>query len=61
VFNKVVKYLGDVRQELSKVMWPTRAELRESSVIVILLSLILAVFTYSIDFILTQLLRLILQ
>lgn len=61
MFNKVVKYLGDVRQELSKVMWPTRAELRESSVIVILLSLILAVFTYSIDFILTQLLRLILQ
>jgi len=60
VYKKVVKYLSEVRQELSKVMWPTAAELRESSTIVLLLSLILAVFTYGIDFILTHLLRLIL-
>jgi len=59
VFDKVTKYLGDVRQEMSKVMWPSRAELRESSTIVILLSLMLAIFTYGIDFILTHLLRLI--
>jgi len=60
VFQKIAKYLGEVRQEFGKVTWPTRAEVRESSTIVVVLSLLLAVFTYSIDFILTNLLRLIL-
>lgn len=60
VFAKVVKYLDDVRQETRKVIWPTRAELRGSAVVVIVLSLILAGFIFGVDFILNNLLKLIL-
>ncbi len=59
MFSKIAKYLTDVRIELSKVMWPTRAELRESSTIVVILSLMLAIFTFGIDFILNRVLKLI--
>jgi preprotein translocase subunit SecE len=59
MLEKATKYLSDVRIEMSKVLWPTRAELRESSTIVVILSLILAVFTFSIDFIINRLLKLI--
>jgi len=59
VINKAIKYLGDVRQEMSKVMWPTRAELRESSVIVVVLSIILAIFVFCVDFILNNFLKII--
>jgi preprotein translocase subunit SecE len=59
MFKKAMKYLADVRQEFTKVLWPTRAELRESSTVVVVLSLMLAVFTFSIDIILNRLLKLI--
>jgi preprotein translocase subunit SecE len=58
--GKAVKFLGEVRQETAKVIWPSRGELRESGVIVVVLSLILAVFIFGIDFILNNFLKLIL-
>ncbi|MBM3325783.1 MAG: preprotein translocase subunit SecE [Calditrichaeota bacterium] len=45
---------------MGKVIWPTRAQLIESSTIVVILSLILAVFTFGVDFILNRLLKLVL-
>jgi len=60
VLNKIQKYLADVRVELAKVIWPSKAELRESSTIVVILSLLLAVFTFSIDFVLNRILQFIL-
>jgi len=59
VFEKAVKYVGDVKQEMSKVIWPTRAELRESSVIVVILSLLMAVFIFCIDQVLNLFLKII--
>jgi len=60
VLNKITKYINDVKTEMGKVIWPTRAQLIESSTIVVILSLILAVFTFGVDFILNRLLKLVL-
>lgn len=61
MINKAIKYVGDVKKEMSKVHWPTRMELRESSVIVVILSLLMAVFIFGIDMILNNILKLILR
>jgi preprotein translocase subunit SecE len=49
MFQKVVKYLKDVRLELSKVSWPTREELIGASGLVIGLSVVVAAFVYACD------------
>jgi len=59
MFNKTIKYIGGVKQEMSKVIWPTRLELRDSSVIVLVLALMLAIFIFGIDFILNNILKVI--
>ena len=60
MIKKGIKYLGEVRQEMNKVIWPSRLEIRDSAVIVIVLSLILAVFVFGIDIVLNNILRIIL-
>jgi preprotein translocase subunit SecE len=59
MFKKVFNYISEVRQEMSKVSWPTRAELMESTTIVLILSAILAVFMFVVDQGLSQLVKLI--
>ncbi len=59
MIGKVVKYLGEVRQETGKVIWPSRVELRGSATIVVVLSLLLALFVFVIDFILNNILKVI--
>ena len=60
MLKKFKNYLKDVQTEMSKVSWPARDELSESTVIVIILSLILAIFVFSVDTGLSNLLGLIL-
>ncbi|MDP8228397.1 MAG: preprotein translocase subunit SecE [Candidatus Electryoneaceae bacterium] len=59
MINKAVKYIGDVRRETAKVLWPSWGELRESAVVVIVMTLLCAVFIFSVDFFLTNILKLI--
>lgn len=59
MLKKTIKYVGDVKQEMGKVHWPSRAELRGSSVIVVVLSLMMALFIFSIDMILNNFLKLV--
>jgi preprotein translocase subunit SecE len=47
--EKIVNFFNDVVKEMKKVTWPTTDELRESTVIVIVVCLIIAAFTYVID------------
>ncbi len=47
--EKIINFVNDVVKEMKKVTWPTREELKESTTIVIVVCLILAVFTYIID------------
>ena len=52
--DKIKKFFEDVVKEMKKVTWPTRAELMESTKIVIIVCLVLSVFTYVIDMIINQ-------
>jgi preprotein translocase subunit SecE len=42
-------YVKDVRVEMSKVSWPTREELRESTLVVIIMVFLMMVFIGVID------------
>jgi len=59
--DKVKKFVLDVRLELSKVSWPTRDELRGSTGVVIVFSLLFAVYTFGADQILQMLVKLLLS
>ncbi|MEZ5063339.1 MAG: preprotein translocase subunit SecE [bacterium] len=49
MFEKAKKFLQDVRAEMGKVSWPTLAELRGSTMVVIVTVIILAVFIGLVD------------
>jgi preprotein translocase subunit SecE len=53
-------YIKDVIAELRKVTWPTREELKGSTITVILFSLMSTVFVFLVDYFLGQLVHLIL-
>jgi len=57
VANKVSEFLGDVKAELQKVTWPTRKETYGSTVVVIILVLMVAVFLWVVDSALSTLIR----
>jgi preprotein translocase subunit SecE len=47
--EKAKRFLGEVKIEATKVSWPTRDELRESTVVVIVAVFIISIFIYVID------------
>ncbi len=59
LFEKPAKFVSEVSQEMAKVSWPTYEELKESTLVVIVLSLILAIFIFSSDTVLSKLLKII--
>ena len=61
VFKKIGQFLQEVKVELSKVSWSTRTELVGSTAVVIVLTSLIAVFIFCIDFALARLLRLLLK
>jgi preprotein translocase subunit SecE len=54
-----VIFLKEVRDELKKVVWPTRDEIIRLTGVVILVSLVVGIFLGGTDFILTKLIELI--
>lgn len=52
--EKIIGFFTDVVKEMKKVTWPTKDELKESTIVVIVVCLILAAFTYVIDMAITQ-------
>ena len=59
MFQKITRFLNEVRQEMAKVSWPSRTELRGSTIIVIVVSMIFAVFIYAVDQVLSNILNII--
>jgi preprotein translocase subunit SecE len=55
--DKIVGFFEDVLKEMKKVTWPTKNELMESTKIVIIVCMILAVFTYVIDMVINQVIK----
>ena len=58
--KKAVTYIKDVRLEMSKVSWPTREELVESTMIVMVVSGVLALFLFAVDTLLNRIVKFIL-
>ncbi len=53
--QKVGNYIKETQAELKQVTWPTKPELIGSTIVVIFVTLILAVFIYAVDKILETL------
>jgi preprotein translocase subunit SecE len=58
--KKLLTFLKEARDELKRVNWPTRKELKDSTKVVILSTLLLVLFIGLIDFVLSKVLNLIL-
>ena len=58
--EKIINFFTDVSKEMAKVTWPSREELMESTKIVILVKLIIAAFTWIVDFAVSGILKAIL-
>ena len=59
MFEKLKNYLGETRIELKKVTWPTKDELKESTRVVVVASILLTVFIGVIDQILSSIIKLV--
>ena len=51
--EKTVKYLREVKSEMSKVTWPSLPELKGSTLLVIVLSAFFAIYIGGVDLILS--------
>ncbi|MBU4376357.1 MAG: preprotein translocase subunit SecE [Candidatus Omnitrophica bacterium] len=59
--NKVANFLKEVKVELIKVSWPTRAELRSSSIVVITSVLLLGIFIWLCDIMFARMVNIIIK
>jgi preprotein translocase subunit SecE len=59
--NKAGEFLGQVRAELQKVTWPTRKETYGTTLVVVVLVLMVAVYLWVIDTGLSTLIRTLLK
>jgi preprotein translocase subunit SecE len=58
-FTKITGFLGEFKTELGKVSWSTRQELIGSTVVVISLTALIAVFIFVVDSFLAKILSII--
>ncbi|MCX6136356.1 MAG: preprotein translocase subunit SecE [Ignavibacteriales bacterium] len=47
--EKIITFFADVYKEMNKVTWPKKEELRDSTIIVLVVCLIISVFVYIVD------------
>ena len=59
--EKIINFFSDVAKEMEKVTWPTRDELMESTKIVIIVTLLIAVFAWIVDYAVSTVLSTILK
>ena len=59
MIERIKAYLTDTRSELRKVTWPSRQELRESTQVVIVSTLIVTIFIGVVDQILSRIIKLV--
>ncbi len=55
--EKIIKFFTDVYKELNKVTWPTKEELRDSTIIVLVVCLIFSLFVYGVDTLVSQIIK----
>lgn len=54
---KIKEFVGEVQKEMKKVSWPTKEQLKESTVVVITSTAVMTVFIYAIDFVMDKTVR----
>jgi len=59
--NKVVKFVNEVKIELTKVSWSSRSELIHSTIVVIVAMILLALFIGVCDFVLSKVIGFVLK
>lgn len=60
VIQKIRKYFKDLKAEIKKVVWPTRAQVVNNTMVVLSTMAIAGVFIWGVDTIFTQVLKLLL-
>jgi preprotein translocase subunit SecE len=60
IWDKIVKFFKDVRRELKYVSWPSKEDLKEGTMVVIVMSAIVALFLSGVDAVFSVLIRFIL-
>ena len=58
---KALNYLRDVRGELSKVVWPKKEEVIKLTLVVLMISIVVAAYVGLLDFSFTKLLELLIS
>ena len=59
LIERLKVFFKEVRLEMSKVTWPTRAELKDSTIVVIVSCLVISAFIGAVDYVLYSLVRLV--
>ncbi len=57
MFKKIKKFLDEVKIEMSKVSWPTHDELVNSTIIVVVVSLLFTAYIFFADLLISQLVK----
>ncbi len=57
MFKKIKKFLDEVKVEMSKVSWPTHQELVNSTIIVVVVSLLFTVYIFLADLLISQIVK----
>ena len=58
IFNKINNFIKEAIAELKKVIWPSRKELKNSTIVVVFTIIIASVFIGLIDIVFTKILTL---
>jgi len=55
--EKIIGFFTDVVKEMNKVTWPKKDELRDSTIVVLVVCLLLSAFVYVVDTLVSGILR----
>ena len=55
--EKIIDFFADVLKEMKKVTWPRREELQESTLIVLIVCGVIALFVYGVDILVSNVLK----
>lgn len=58
MIKKIQQFIEDVKIEMAKVSWPTRSELMNSTMIVVVVSILFTVFIFVSDVIISRVIQL---
>ncbi len=61
LMDRIREFFKDVRMEATKVSWPTRIELRDSTIVVIVMVILVSIFVGVVDRLLSLLIGLVIR